>query len=68
MLAPMGCCGDERAHCHGVLVRHADGRTECIEGPGCDAGEPTHDWGVGCAELGCGCGEEAASAAAPVAA
>ena len=52
----MGCCNDERAHCHGVLVRHADGRWECEEGPTCGAGPPTHDWVVGCAEVGCPCG------------
>ncbi len=52
----MGCCDDELAHCHGVLVRHADGRCECIED--CDGGEPTHEWAVACAEEGCPCGEE----------
>ena len=54
----MGCCEDELEHCHGVLVRHAGGRTECIEGSACDAGDPTHDFAVGCAEVGCRCGEE----------
>lgn len=65
---PMGCCDDELAHCHGVLVRHADGRIECIEDTGCDAGEPTHEWAVACAEVGCGCGEEGEAPAAPLAA
>jgi hypothetical protein len=64
----MGCCEDELAHCHGVLVRHADGRCECIEGPACDAAEPTHRWAVACGEVGCGCGEEPAAPAPPLAA
>ena len=58
MLWPMRCCEEALAHCHGVVVRHADGRCECIEDPGCDAGAPTHDWAVGCAEVGCPCGAE----------
>jgi hypothetical protein len=53
----MGCCDDDLAHCHGVLIHHDDGRTECIEDPPCDAGELTHAWAVGCAEVGCRCGE-----------
>jgi hypothetical protein len=54
----MGCidCDEDREHCHGVLVRHADGRTECIEGPACDAAVPAHEWAVSCAEVGCDCG------------
>jgi len=58
MLSGMGCCEDELAHCHGVLVRHADGRCECIEGPACDAGAPSHEWVVGCDEVGCHCGDD----------
>ena len=58
MLWPMRCCEEALAHCHGVLVRHADGRCECLDDPGCDAGAPTHDWAVGCAEVGCPCGDE----------
>ena len=54
----MDCCDDELAHCHGVLVRHADGRCECLEGPACDGGPPLHEWVVGCAEVGCPCGDE----------
>ena len=64
MLWPMRCCEDELAHCHGVLVRHADGRCECTEHPTSDAGDPAHGWAVGCAEVGCRCGEEPAPAAA----
>jgi hypothetical protein len=56
MLFAMGCCEEELAHCHGVLVRHADGRCECIGTPGCGGDEPTHDWAVACAEVGCPCG------------
>lgn len=52
----MRCCEGASAHCHGVLVRHGDGREECTEDPGCDAGAPTHEWAVGCAEVGCPCG------------
>jgi hypothetical protein len=55
----MGCCDEELAHCHGVLVRHGDGRWECIEGPACDGAAPTHEWAVACAEVGCPCGDEA---------
>jgi hypothetical protein len=54
----MRCCEEALAHCHGVLVRHADGRCECIEDPGCGAGAPAHDWAVGCAEVGCPCGAD----------
>ena len=54
----MRCCDEELVHCHGVLVRHADGRCECIEGPGCDAAGTSHEWAVGCAEVGCPCGDE----------
>jgi hypothetical protein len=54
----MRCCEDDLLHCHGVRVLHADGRDECSEDPACDAGAPAHEWGVGCAEVGCRCGEE----------
>jgi hypothetical protein len=54
----MGCCDDGLAHCHGVLVRHADGWCECIEGPACDGGEPGHEWAVACEAVGCPCGED----------
>jgi hypothetical protein len=56
----MGCtdCDDELEHCHGVLVRHADGRRECLDPPACDAVEPAHGWAVPCADLGCPCAEE----------
>ena len=62
MLSAMGCCDDELAHCHGVLLRHDDGRCECIEAPGCDGAEPAHEWAVACAEVGCACGREAEEA------
>ncbi len=60
MLGPMRCtdCTDELEHCHGVLVRHADGHRECVADPRCAAGEPAHGWAVPCAEVGCPCGDE----------
>ena len=60
----MGCtdCHDELEHCHGVLVRHGDGRLECVEDATCGGGEPAHAWAVPCAEVGCGCGEDGPTA------
>jgi len=58
MLWPMRCCQEALAHCHGVLVRHGDGRHECTEDPACGAGTSTHDWAVACAEVGCPCGAD----------
>ncbi len=53
----MGCtnCEDQLEHCHGVLVRHPDGRLECVEDTACPGREPAHPWVVGCAEVGCAC-------------
>ena len=66
----MGCidCHDELEHCHGVLVRHADGRRACLEGPGCVGAEPTHGWAVACSEVGCPCGGDDEVGVLPVAA
>jgi hypothetical protein len=59
----MGCldCDDELEHCHGVLVRHADGRRECVEHAACDGAEPAHGWAVACTEVGCRCGGDEAA-------
>jgi hypothetical protein len=66
----MGCidCDDELQHCHGVLVRHADGRRECLELPACDGAEHGHGWAVACTELGCPCGGDGKAGVLPVAA
>jgi hypothetical protein len=50
-------CRDDLAHCHGTLVRHADGTVECTDDgcPGTDAG--LHDLRVVCeiSDHGCSC-------------
>ena len=56
----MACmdCDEDLEHCHGVVVRHSDGRCECVDDPGCAGAEPAHGWVVGCAEVGCPCREQ----------
>ena len=56
----MACtdCDDELEHCHGVLVRHGDGRLECVDEAACAGGAPAHGWAVPCIELGCRCAGE----------
>lgn len=48
------CVADEH-HCHGTLVLHADGTTECEEAVTCEVREDLHEWWIACVELGCGC-------------
>ena len=52
-------CGDELAHCHGVLVVHATGVVECDEA-GCTAEVQLHAWQLSCCEIegGCRCDAE----------
>jgi hypothetical protein len=53
-----GCagCAAGLAHCHDVLVLHADGTAECAGHPACDLHEAGHDHVVACTELErCGC-------------
>jgi hypothetical protein len=52
---PCPTCDDGLAHCHGTLVRHADGSVECLDSPSCDGDPVVHDFVVTCAETGCGC-------------
>jgi len=49
------CCDNELDHCHGTLVLHADGTTECEQGDVCDADEARHELWVSCGELRCSC-------------
>lgn len=63
-----GACGDCDAghdHCHGTLVVHLEGWTECLASPPpCDAVTERHALVVDCGDLRppCGCaGEIAAS-------
>lgn len=54
-----GCvaCGGDLDHCHGTLVVHAQGNTECTD-PGCDdVDQLRHDLLVDCAALTTGCCE-----------
>ena len=63
---PTPCsCGDELAHCHGVLVVHVTGSLECDE-HGCSGDLDVHVWQVGCDEVEGGCGCDPIAAGAPV--
>ncbi len=50
----VGCVPDDADHCHGTLVRHADGRVECIE-PGCPPERGRHEFVVECGAETPGC-------------
>jgi hypothetical protein len=53
----VGCpdCARQAEHCHGTLVRHADGTVECTD-PTCRAGgAERHELVVACALLADGC-------------
>ena len=41
-------------HCHGTVIHHATGRTECTE-PGCETPEVVHAFTVDCDAVGCAC-------------
>lgn len=42
-------------HCHGTVVHHAAGRTECTE-PGCETPEVVlHAFTIDCDAIGCAC-------------
>jgi hypothetical protein len=45
-------CHDELAHCHEVLIVHADGTAECTGENPCLASIEAHRWRLPCAELG----------------
>jgi hypothetical protein len=55
-------CGDGLDHCHGTVIAHRDGATQCTE-PHCAAADPVrHALVAACAEVdgGCACVAEAA--------
>jgi hypothetical protein len=54
-----GCadCTQDLEHCHGTLIRHPDGFTECADDPGCGCGVDLHVFGICCDETGCLCAE-----------
>jgi hypothetical protein len=41
-------------HCHGTVIHHAAGRTECTE-PGCETPEAVHSFTIDCDTIGCAC-------------
>ena len=41
-------------HCHGTVIHHAAGRTECTE-PGCETPEVVHAFTIDCDAIGCAC-------------
>ena len=56
-----GCreCRDGLDHCHGTMIRHLLGRSECTESD-CVAPELfTHTFVVDCDAVGCDCAESA---------
>jgi hypothetical protein len=56
-------CRDCRAgleHCHGTLIDHALGGSECTERDCTGSGLVSHAFAVGCGAVGCGCGEPVA--------
>ena len=54
-------CGEEVDHCHGTLVRHADGWVECTDGSCLVLAVERHEL-----VLACGPGEGCACVSAPV--
>lgn len=58
-----GCpaCADELDHCHGTLIRHADGTAECTNAACATLDAARHLLLLECAELAdCGCAEQPA--------
>jgi len=47
-------CADLLLHCHGTLVRHGDGTTECTE-PDCGGDAALHEFAVSCEEVQASC-------------
>jgi hypothetical protein len=64
--APCPECERQAEHCHGTLVRHADGHLECTD-PACSVlGGDRHGLVVACADLsGCAC-EPPSSGSGPI--
>jgi hypothetical protein len=58
-------CGVGLDHCHGTLVFHDDGATECMDESCRDLDRLRHDLVTGCDEIvgGCACTESPALAA-----
>ena len=47
-------CATDLVHCHGTLVRHAEGDVECSD-PGCAGRVAVHDFVIRCADVETGC-------------
>lgn len=57
-------CHADLDHCHGVLVLHVDGTTECRGDRPCDdTSLIRHDWRGACGDVAEGCGCSLATAA-----
>jgi hypothetical protein len=48
-------------HCHGTVIRHALGRSDCTE-VDCETPEVVHAFSIDCDALGCACGATVALA------
>lgn len=49
-------CSDPLDHCHGTLVRHADGTVECTDLTCVVLTADRHDLVLACVDAGCSCG------------
>ena len=58
-------CREGLEHCHGVLVVHPDGASDCAEERSCGAVLALHEWQVSCDEVGCPCSRSPESAPLP---
>jgi hypothetical protein len=50
-----GCtdCDEDLEHCHGTVVVHLDGSTECLEEPECSLRAEAHHFVLVCTEQRC---------------
>lgn len=49
-------CEQDLEHCHGTVLVHPDGFTECTDGPACRLGRDLHGFEAPCEDADCPCG------------